>query len=78
MTPVYQATAVLQIEQEQAKVVSIEEVYGLDGGGDSYLNTQFEVLKSRSVLEKVVEKLKLASLAEFNAGLREPSGFSPF
>lgn len=70
MTPIYQATAMLQIEQEQAKVVSIEEVYGIDGGNDSYLNTQFEVLKSRSVLEKVVSELGLLKNPEFNAQLR--------
>ena len=71
MTPIYQATAVLQIEQEQAKVVSIEEMYGIDGGGDSYLNTQFEVLKSRSVLEKVVKKLNLTENPEFNPAVEE-------
>lgn len=71
MTPVYQATAVLQIEQEQAKVVSIEEIYGIEGGNDSYLNTQFEVLKSRGVLEKVVHKLGLLKNPEFNISLQE-------
>ncbi len=65
ITPVYQATTVLQIEQEQAKVLSIEEVYGIEGS-DSYLNTQFEVLKSRGVLEKVVDKLGLMNNPEFN------------
>lgn len=70
MTPIYSATATLQIEQEQAKVVSIEEVYGIDGGSDSYLNTQFEVLKSRSVLEMVVNELDLVKNPEFNATLR--------
>ncbi|MRI34307.1 lipopolysaccharide biosynthesis protein [Endozoicomonas sp. OPT23] len=76
LTPIYQATTVLQIEQEQAKVVSIEEIYGLEGGGDSYLNTQFEVLKSRSVLEKVVNKLDLTSKPEFNAELREKAWYA--
>ncbi|MBO9483074.1 MULTISPECIES: polysaccharide biosynthesis tyrosine autokinase [Gammaproteobacteria] len=71
MTPIYQATATLQIEQEQAKVVSIEEIYGIEGGNDSYLNTQFEVLKSRGVLEKVVNKLNLLNNPEFNTTLRE-------
>ena len=71
MTPIYQATTTLQIEQEQAKVVSIEEIYGLEGGNDSYLNTQFEVLKSRAVLEKVVKKLDLINNPEFNGALRE-------
>ncbi len=78
LTPIYQATTLLQIEQEQAKVVSIEEVYGIDGGGDSYLNTQFEVLKSRSVLEKVVNKLNLTENPEFNTALREAPWYAQY
>ena len=76
LTPKYQASAVLLIEQEQAKVVSIEEVYGIDGGGDSYLNTQHEVLKSRALLEKVTRKLELVKRPEFNAELREKKWYS--
>lgn len=76
MTPIYQATSILQIEQEQAKVVSIEEMYGIEGGSDSYLNTQFEVLKSRGVLEKVVNKLNLLNNPEFNGRLREAPWYS--
>ena len=33
LTPIYRAAATLLIEQKQAKVVSIEQVYGMDGGG---------------------------------------------
>lgn len=76
LTPQYQATAVLLIEQEEAKVVSIEEMYGIDGSGDSYLNTQHEVLKSRALLEKVARKLNLVSKPEFNAELREQNWLS--
>ncbi|WP_299734741.1 polysaccharide biosynthesis tyrosine autokinase [uncultured Endozoicomonas sp.] len=76
MTPIYQATTVLQIEQEQAKVVSIEEIYGIDGGSDSYINTQLEVLKSRGVLEKVVNKLNLLESPEFNTRLVEAPWYS--
>ena len=41
MKPVYRATATLLIESQQANVVSIEEVYGLDKGNSEYLLTQF-------------------------------------
>ncbi len=71
LTPVYQATTILQIEQEQAKVVSIEDIYGIDGGSDNYINTQLEVLKSRGVLEKVINKLNLLNNPEFNTHLQE-------
>ena len=78
LTPIYQATAVLQIEQEQAKVVSIEEMYGLEGGGDSYLNTQYEVLKSRGVMEKVVRQLNLQGNPEFNISLQPKPWYSKY
>ncbi|MCW7551397.1 polysaccharide biosynthesis tyrosine autokinase [Endozoicomonas gorgoniicola] len=74
ISPTYQASARLQIEQEQAKVMSIEDVYAFEGN-DAYLNTQHEVLKSRPVMEKAVKKLNLIENPEFNAALREPSPF---
>ena len=59
LTPQYKATATLLIESNQAKVLSIEEVYGLDSSRKEYFQTQYEILKSRQVAEKVVEKLRL-------------------
>jgi succinoglycan biosynthesis transport protein ExoP len=59
MKPVYRSTVTLLIEQKQAKVVTIEEVYGLDGGNKEYLQTQFEILKSRKLAARVVRELKL-------------------
>ncbi len=70
MTPVYQATAMLELEREQAKVLSVEELYGLEGDTDIYLNTQYEVLKSRSVMEKVIKRLNLLEDPEYNSILR--------
>jgi len=61
MEPVYKASASLVLESEEANVVNVEQVYGLGLGGDSYeySQTQFEILKSRSLAERVVRKLKL-------------------
>lgn len=59
ITPQYSATATLLIESDQAKVLSIEEVYGIDSSRKEYFQTQYEILKSRQIAEKVVEKLKL-------------------
>jgi succinoglycan biosynthesis transport protein ExoP len=66
VTPVYRAVATLLIEQKAAKVVSIEQVYGLDGTSSEYLQTQFELLKSRSLAERVVRQLNLTTSAEFD------------
>lgn len=66
ITPIYRAAATLLIEQKAAKVVSIEQVYGLDGMGNEYLQTQFELLKSRALAERVVRQLDLTSHPEFD------------
>ncbi|MFK7997007.1 MAG: GumC family protein [Granulosicoccus sp.] len=58
-TPIYQATSTLLIEQQKANVVSIEELYGVDSDNTDYYQTQFELLKSRSLAEKVVEEMNL-------------------
>lgn len=66
LTPIYRAATTLLIEQKQAKVVSIEQVYGMDGGGNEYLQTQFELLKARSLAERVVRELNLTAHPEFD------------
>ncbi|SEA33881.1 GumC family protein [Microbulbifer marinus] len=73
MTPRYQATATLMIEAEQAKALSIEEVYGLDSSRKEYFLTQFEILKSRKIAERVVERLELTSHRLFDPEQQEPS-----
>lgn len=67
----YQATATLLIETEEAKAVSIEEVYGLDGSKKEYLTTQFEILKSDNLAQQVIDELELAKVPEFNPELIE-------
>jgi capsular exopolysaccharide synthesis family protein len=66
MTPIYRASAIVHIQSEQANVVSIEEVYGIDARSDEYFNTQAEILKSRTIAGKVVDTL--------GAVATEPSG----
>ena len=65
MTPNYEASATILIESQQANVVSIEEVYGLDTRNQQYYATQFEILKSRPLVEDVVKILDLISHPEF-------------
>jgi capsular exopolysaccharide synthesis family protein len=70
--PTYRASATMQIDQQESKVVSIEQVYGIDGGSSEYLQTQFELLKSRALAEKVVKLLNLTSHKEFDPAQQEP------
>ena len=66
ITPTYRAGSTLLIEQKKANVVSIEQVYGLEGAGNEYLQTQFELLRSRGLAERVVKKLNLTTHPAFD------------
>ncbi len=66
LTPKYSATTTLLIESEEARILSIEEVYGMPGKSSEYLLTQFEILKSRALAQRVVKELKLVNVVEFN------------
>jgi succinoglycan biosynthesis transport protein ExoP len=59
MTPIYRSTTTVLIENAQAKVVSIEDVYGLNTTNKEYFLTQFEILKSRELTERVIQRLSL-------------------
>ncbi|NVK57921.1 MAG: polysaccharide biosynthesis tyrosine autokinase [Alteromonadaceae bacterium] len=65
MTPIYRASSSLLIEAEEAKVLSIEEIYGIDSSGKEYFQTQYEIIKSRHIAEKVVDKLDLTNSPYF-------------
>jgi uncharacterized protein involved in exopolysaccharide biosynthesis len=53
------------IEAQAQNVVSIEDVYGVDTRTQQYFETQFEILKSRPLAEKVVRQLGLTTQREF-------------
>ena len=64
MTPIYRASLTLQIDREDIKVVKTGEVAPEESGwsGMDYYQTQYELLKSRSLALRVVNQLGLADL----------------
>ena len=66
ITPVYKATTTILIESNEARILSIEEVYGISGQNSEYFLTQFEILKSRELARRVVVNLGLVNEPEFN------------
>ena len=56
----YSARATVLIEDTNPKVLTIPEVMGPDKSPD-YIHTQYELIKSRTVAEDVVEKLQLST-----------------
>ncbi|MBK6510631.1 MAG: hypothetical protein IPG06_15040 [Haliea sp.] len=57
--PVYRASTTIMIESQEAKTVSIEEVYGQPPGIREYFLTQFEIIRNRDVAELVADELDL-------------------
>ncbi len=65
LAPQYKATATILIERKESQVVPVDALYGLNAESDEYLATEFEVLRSRPLAEKVVRKLSLATEPAF-------------
>ncbi|MFA6637164.1 MAG: polysaccharide biosynthesis tyrosine autokinase [Candidatus Omnitrophota bacterium] len=57
MKPVYEASTKLLIEREAPKVVNIEEVASSDFSAREYYQTQYKILKSRAIAERVDKEL---------------------
>ncbi|OIQ38371.1 MAG: chain-length determining protein [Roseobacter sp. MedPE-SWde] len=72
-TPLYTSSSVVMLETDQKSVVDLESVVGGLTGDSTEVNSELEVLKSRGLMGKVVDKLDLVSDAEFNSSLRDPS-----
>lgn len=64
MTPIYRGTALLLIENARSKVMTLNDLYGGQRETIEVFNSQVEILRSRSVAERVVRKLKLAESPE--------------
>jgi capsular exopolysaccharide synthesis family protein len=65
MDPVYRATTQILIDKENPNVVNIEEVVGINAADRDYYQTQYEILKSKSVALKVIKDLDLKNSPEF-------------
>lgn len=66
MTPIYTARATLQIDRETARIIDSEDVAPRENmmAGEEFFQTQYGLLRSRSLAERVIESLGLASSNE--------------
>jgi polysaccharide biosynthesis transport protein len=68
--PVYEGRVLLEIDPEPPSIVNFKEVVSVGQGSDfeSYQDTQFKIIQSRTLAEKVVKDLKLYENPEFIRG----------
>lgn len=66
-TPIFRAEATIQIDQEAAKVLGTEDVDSSTSVFDSerFLQTQLDVIRSRSLAQSVAEEMQLFGNSEF-------------
>ena len=72
-TPVYSTSASVIIDSRDKTVVDIGSVLSGLPPESTVVDTEVEIIRSRSLAEKVVRQLDLTSYPEFNPLLREPA-----
>src|SRR5262245_28207036 len=78
-TPIYRASAKVEIQPSTRRVAPVADVSEMGATGysffaeDRYYNTQFEIIKSRAVAEKVFDRLNLWNDPQFK-GQKDPVG----
>ncbi|MEP4431805.1 MAG: polysaccharide biosynthesis tyrosine autokinase [Hyphomicrobiales bacterium] len=74
--PKYKATTVVMLETQRGSIIDVQSVVNGLSGERSSVNSEVEVLRARSLMTEVVERLGLVSDPEFNARLRKPDPLS--
>ena len=67
LRPIYRSTATVMVEMGKPKVVSNQELYeSFVGTTRDYFLTQFEIIKSRELAERLVRTMQLTKHAEYD------------
>jgi len=64
--PIYRATAQIEIGSESLRIFSFQEGLSVDTTNPQYYQTQYELLKSDTLLKKVIDRMKLDRRPEFS------------
>lgn len=72
LTPVYSATASVIVNTRDERVIDIGSVISGMPADTAFLDTEVEILRSRALAEKVVNRLDLMSDPDFNYALVDP------
>ena len=73
MTPLYKATAVIQIDKENPNVLAFKDVQVVSPD-EQYYTTQYKILKSRSLAKRTIQDLGLDKNPLFNPEAAGPGG----
>ena len=63
--PLYKSKIQIQIEKDNQSQLTVEDLFGIAASDQEFLQTQYVLLKSRGLAEKVIDDQKLLSDPEF-------------
>src|SRR3984885_11952710 len=64
--PVYRARVLVEIQKENPDIPTLQELFQVESISDTYLETQYRILKSENLARRVIADLKLYQLPEFD------------
>src|SRR5438874_8597952 len=65
--PLYRSSIQIQIERENPNQLTVDDLFGIAASDQEFLQTQYVLLKSRGLAEKVIDDQKLLSDPDFYA-----------
>jgi capsular exopolysaccharide synthesis family protein len=75
--PVYKARALIEIQKENPDIPTLQELFQMESISDTYLETQYRILKSENLARRVIFQLGLDKIAEFNKSAVAAQGSQP-
>jgi capsular exopolysaccharide synthesis family protein len=64
--PVYRASGMLEFEKENSTTPTLQEMFEIEAISTGFLETQYKILQSESLAERVIDELRLEERKEFN------------
>lgn len=65
-TPIYSAKGMVEFEKEHSTTPTLQEMFEIENISTAFLETQYKILQSESLAERVIEELRLEEVKEFN------------
>src|SRR5258706_4640392 len=63
--PLYRSSARIQIERDNPSQLTVEDLFGIEASDQEFLQTQYELLKSRDLGARVIQEWQLLNDADF-------------
>jgi capsular exopolysaccharide synthesis family protein len=63
--PLYRSMATIQIERENPNQLTVEDLFGIQASDQEFLQTQYELLKSRDLAARVIQDWQLLNDPDF-------------